>query len=206
MNFTEPPPDSLAIVFGDLLFNLRSALDHIAVAIAPPARKRSAGFPLCDRETGEDREQFLRMTFGMPVMAVDRIASLQPYAVQQRATRPGKIYNLSTLGGLHNADKHRALSILAPGLLDPTVTWSWADQQVGRFQPDLAGQDAEILTSAEVGNVIPFQDLRVEVAGTVLVSVYVPSSHDYYSLLDVASRMIRFVRERVLPDLEPHAR
>lgn len=151
MNFTEPPPGRLAIVFGDLLFNLRSALDHIAVAMAPPAQKRSAGFPLCDRDNGEDRKQFLRMTLGMPPRAVERIASLQPYAVQQRATRPGQIYNLSTLSALHNADKHRALSILAPGLLDPTVTWSWAHEGVGRFQPDLAGQDAEILTSAEIG-------------------------------------------------------
>ena len=50
MNFTEPTPGSLAIVLGDLLFNLRSALDHVAVAIAPPAQKRSAGFPLCDRD------------------------------------------------------------------------------------------------------------------------------------------------------------
>jgi hypothetical protein len=206
MNFSEPPPGRLAIVFGDLLFNLRPALDHIAVAIAPPVQKRSAGFPLCDRDNGEDRKQFLRTTVGMPPSAVERIASLQPYAVQQRATRQGQIYNLSTLSALHNADKHRALSILAPGLLDPTVTWSWANEQVGRFQPDLAGQDAEILTSAEIGNVIRFRDLRVHVSGSVLVSAFDPSSDDYYSLLEVASMMIRFVRERVLPDLAPYAR
>ena len=46
LEITEPPDPQIAVVLGDLLFNVRSALDHVAVACAPSDRKRQAGFPV----------------------------------------------------------------------------------------------------------------------------------------------------------------
>jgi hypothetical protein len=65
LDITEPPDDQIAIVLGDLLFNVRSALDHIAVACAPPARKRQAGFPIYERPDDEEQRKFESMTRGV---------------------------------------------------------------------------------------------------------------------------------------------
>ena len=45
LQITEPPDPQIAIVFGDFLFNVRSALDHVAVACAPPSTQAGRGLP-----------------------------------------------------------------------------------------------------------------------------------------------------------------
>jgi hypothetical protein len=40
------PDQGWALIVGDILFNLRCALDHMAVALNPPKKKRDVYFPL----------------------------------------------------------------------------------------------------------------------------------------------------------------
>ncbi|MCA1701946.1 MAG: hypothetical protein LC808_01200 [Actinobacteria bacterium] len=42
----EEPDQWIAVVLGDFLFNLRSALDHLRVALVPPKRRWSGTFPI----------------------------------------------------------------------------------------------------------------------------------------------------------------
>ena len=80
LEITEPPDPQIAVVLGDLLFNVRSALDHVAVACAPSDRKRQAGFPLYEqRPEGDDRKKFESMTRGMASEALAAIEYEQPY-------------------------------------------------------------------------------------------------------------------------------
>jgi hypothetical protein len=78
----------MAIVLGDLLFNVRSALDHLAVACAPQARKRQAGFPLYENQPRSDEQRkFESMTRGMAPQAVSVIEYKQPYNVHNRTPK-----------------------------------------------------------------------------------------------------------------------
>ena len=124
LEITKPPDPQIAIVLGDLLFNIRSALDHIAVACAPANRRRQAGFPLYDkRPEGDDQKKFESMTRGMASEALAVIEYEQPYNVQNRASnmRQESVEALFALNALQDADKHRSLAVLVAGISDPKV-------------------------------------------------------------------------------------
>lgn len=144
------PPDDWPgpLVAGDVLFNLRSALDHIAVVLA--AGKRSVTFPITSFDidevdaTGRYRHSDARRSFrnfvnGIPDDAVAVIKQAQPY----NAARPGedpKDHCLAVLRLLQNADKHRGLLAVAPqlvpslllagGELVPVARRTWMDGEV----------------------------------------------------------------------------
>ena len=46
VRITQQPDPMIAVMLGDFIHNLRSALDHIVVAGVPNKRRKSAGFPI----------------------------------------------------------------------------------------------------------------------------------------------------------------
>jgi len=46
LEMTEEPDPMIPVIIGERLYNLRSALDHLAVAVAPRKRKANAAFPV----------------------------------------------------------------------------------------------------------------------------------------------------------------
>jgi len=132
----EPQPE-FSIILGDFLFNVRSALDHIAVALVPSKRKDSASFPICTIDPHEIHSNDLKgdaarlrnwktATEGTPSDALAVIEFFQPYNAQ-----PGDIYRgikllpedtiLAVLSAFQNADKHRRLVTTASGLIPESV-------------------------------------------------------------------------------------
>ena len=92
LRLTEHPDPMLAVIIGDFLFNVRSALDHLAVALAPRKWRYDASFPIelvnPWKESGADadspdvpqrRRRFETALRGMPEEAVAFIKSIQPY-------------------------------------------------------------------------------------------------------------------------------
>jgi hypothetical protein len=141
LEVTERPDDNLAVILGDVTHNLRSALDHLAVAIAPPKRKYNAFFPIISEniEYGFDvptkpqleaRNSFDRAVEGMPADAVAIIQRAQPYYLGPQTTK--EVHLLGVLSRLDNADKHRDLIVLAPGVTNMRATFS-ARRFVQRF-------------------------------------------------------------------------
>jgi hypothetical protein len=207
LEITEPPDPQIAIVLGDLLFNVRSALDHIAVACARPDRKRQAGFPLFEkRPEGGDQEKFGSMTTGMASEAVAVIEYEQPYNVANRTSKigPESVEALFALSALQNADKHRGLADLVAGISDPRVQVSW-DDGFGAFRPTYVEPGELLISYDEFGNRIPYDQVTVEVRGVPHVAVNVSRRGDY-ELPTVAEGILGRVRERVIPSLEPFVR
>ena len=80
----------IPVIIGDCLYNLRSALDHLAVAIAPRKRKANAAFPVETTDPWKKdavgnfvypdvrRVSFMSKIEGMPAEAVDMIMKAQP--------------------------------------------------------------------------------------------------------------------------------
>jgi hypothetical protein len=126
-----------AVILGDVLFNFRSALDHIAVALNPKRRQsKLIYFPISEhdpwaRQEGsrkyfqrdpEERRNWRSWTRFMPDEAVAIIKSLQPYQFTGPGQRP-QAHVWLHLKRLHNSDKHRKLLIHKAGFESPCDVW-----------------------------------------------------------------------------------
>jgi hypothetical protein len=136
VNFAEPDEAFVQILVGELMFNARSALDHIACAMVPSDRRtrqvmRATQFPIftsdideLDPTTGKyahpnERGNWQRMTQGLPDDAIPLLKGLQPYMF--RPEKGPDNHAFAILHAFQNADKHRGLVIVASGLTDPVV-------------------------------------------------------------------------------------
>lgn len=114
----------MAYLVGDIVTNMRSALDH---AIAQVAR-RDAGlsdqdlqrlrlqFPICSDEASF-RSAAKRLGKVLPSEVVEKVEALQPF----NEAPEDSIHNLAMLRDLSNLDKHWQLSIVAHGITKAVV-------------------------------------------------------------------------------------
>ena len=135
------------VYLGDFLFNMRSALDHLAVACAPRKYRTSISFPIFTTDpletkpgSGEYRDpkaakKWTSMTEGMPGAAVAALRDLQPYTRAKVRRGPPENHALAILNSLHNADEHRNLVTVITGLAKAHVSFNGA----GRGQKDSQG-------------------------------------------------------------------
>jgi hypothetical protein len=109
----EPPLERWSLVVGDIIFNLRCALDHLTYAIAihesgqdPPPAWQSLMFPICDTDAkfGDESKRRIK-TLSDRVRAAIEI--VQPYNRPHEEIPP----LLSILRDFNNADKHRLLQL-----------------------------------------------------------------------------------------------
>lgn len=115
----EMPPPDWSLIVGDVVHNLRSALDHLAYQLVikaggEPTNRTS--FPIFHNdpftETPKGTRSWRDRVSGMLDEDVAHIKSLQPY--QQRYVQgsdPPEEHVLFTLNELWNADKHRQLIV-----------------------------------------------------------------------------------------------
>jgi hypothetical protein len=112
LHIIEEPDPQLGVRVGELVHNLRSALDHIAWQLAclknsekvSAKRRRDIYFPVC--HTVEQFESFPMLDLiGEPAQAILR--EFQPY---QRGDRP-RDHWLAGLNRLWNRDKHRLVHV-----------------------------------------------------------------------------------------------
>jgi hypothetical protein len=185
--WTKMEPDPyLAVVLGDFLFNVRSALDHIAVSLVPAKYQRSASFPIFTvdpeqthpNDINRDEERRLswqKATAGMPSDALDIIRAKQPYNVEvpefyrslDVELAPSD-HVLEVLREFQNADKHRQLITMVNGL-DPQSV-SVADPATGEVYPF---DTQRIIGHIPQNGAFLFRDkpgLEVKIEGTVEVA------------------------------------
>ena len=100
----QTPPAEIGLLAGDVIHNLRSALDHLAyqlVYVNGATHSKQTAFPIWDSES-EYRAQRARRVKGMAQSAIDMIDASEPY-------QGGKGAGLWVLHYLDIADKHHAL-------------------------------------------------------------------------------------------------
>lgn len=127
--YTEPPPE-LALRAGDAIHNIRSALDHLVVALAhvgaaeqakvlTQSELRKIAFPVAHNET-----QFLGTVQRGSLLCVDPMAKAfievnQPF---RSSPKHPEAHFLSLLAYLDNIDKHRTLNLISWGA---TISPEW---------------------------------------------------------------------------------
>jgi hypothetical protein len=126
----EKPPPEFSLIIGDVVQNLRSALDHLVYALAPPKvrRKRQTQFPIF---TDECRFKVLSPPMIEGIAGDERtlLERVQPY----NATNVPDNDPLAILNKLSNLDKHRLLipTIAAISEMSVWIASSNADIKVG---------------------------------------------------------------------------
>lgn len=110
--YRHAPPARLLMLIGDVLYNLRSALDHLAWSLAGAKADRRTEFPIFYEERGfvdQGREKM----HDMPTPAQNIIESLQPYKGVHGLPESEPLWLLQQLG---IEDKHHTLNLVAAGV------------------------------------------------------------------------------------------
>jgi hypothetical protein len=206
----------VAVMIGDFLFNVRSALDHLAVSLVPTNRQGQASFPILMIDPGADtanadadrtrRDYWGRATMGMQSAAVDVIRAVQPFRAEvpdgmKRFNLNPEDHVLAVLRAFQNADKHRRLVTAIEGLRPIRVTaTNTASGEVQDITPDLAdnhlgGNGATIHRGRE--------EMSIDAIGAVAVAIGISESRTgpFRQIPDFPYELLRTVG-RVADDLE----
>lgn len=111
--YRHTPPDFLLMLIGDVLHNLRSALDHLAWSLAGTKADRRTEFPIFCKEKGFLGQRGRAKIHGMPTPAQNIIESLQPYKGTHGLPEIEPLWLLQQLG---IEDKHHTLNLVAAGV------------------------------------------------------------------------------------------
>ncbi|HXB14744.1 MAG TPA: hypothetical protein VNV44_03275 [Solirubrobacteraceae bacterium] len=212
----EPDDPLLPIIAGDLMFNLRSALDHLAHAMVRRATWQTA-FPVFtvdpnerDATTGdylhpEDRDRWHGITKGFPKRAMPIVERVQPYHFKRHGRDP-RYGALALLRAFQNADKHRRLAFIVSGLENP-VMWYWTGLVTKKRVPyERIPEDGRLPPSTVVyrGSQPLPPHMHMEAEGVLDVMIGDGTSREYYSCPGIFEGMVRDVRG-ILDRLEPYA-
>ncbi len=137
-----PPGTEWGILLGEIVHNLRSALDNLAWQLALLTKEspyRYTCFPIYKDDTDQARRDITRILQDVSIEAQDIIKELQPYHSGDSA----KDHALWILHGLWNTDKHKIIPLVPFGL-------SWKVPK----HPDIA---STMLDDASVQVVMPIE-------------------------------------------------
>jgi hypothetical protein len=113
----QTPPAEIGLIAGDLIHNLRSALDHLAFQLVyanGSTHSKQTSFPIWDSASEYYAQRARRLT-GMAQAAIDAIDASEPY-------QGGKGAGFWVLHYLDIADKHRALLTPVMNVTDARFT------------------------------------------------------------------------------------
>jgi hypothetical protein len=213
LEMTEKPDPMIPVIIGECLYDLRSALDHLAVAMAPRNRKASAAFPVEWTDPwqkdadgsfvyGEERRRsFTSKIKGMPDEAVALVRNAQPY---QR--KNSELETLGLISRLENADKHRELIVVGHGVADArsvvAVGGETIKQETGGFRPD----GAEIAKFGFSARVPDESEVTVQVSGTATLAIKIADIDGYFGMPQSLEILVAWMRDSAMPDFMPYVR
>jgi hypothetical protein len=205
----------LAVILGDAIHNMRSALDHLAVAIAPRSRQGSTYFPIVledieaagplTRDVAAARERFDKSTLGMPEGAIQLIRQYQPYRAATELER--RTNALAILNRLDNADKHKAVTVLVSGFTN-VVTVVHAR---GYELPQAHETGRLLATGGELAHFRDMQpplretEVRVTTEGVSVISADIGLPAGAIDIADVVT-IHGYLFDTIIPGLEAFAR
>ena len=194
LRITEHPPPGFAAYVGDCLHNLRSALDYLAwelVLAAGQTPNDRTEFPIFSEPLKYSKAASIRLT-GVSPAPLATVEALQPYHNGQSfADHP-----LWILHRLSILDKHRSLLLAGAWVegadlftvgsrVDPN-TWTTVFVRPTALEPDV-----DLLDYARRSFFVTLQQTEIAPRRPVV---------------EVLAELVQFVRDSVLPELEPFLR
>ena len=211
LHFTGQPDERLAVVVGDVVHNVRSALDHVVTSMAPNSKlRREVGFFIFESAPydddgkpvdGEAGKSWAALQAALPAQALAQIDCVQPYQpapadvvayCAEHGLSPTDVHGIAILNKLDNADKHRRLVPISQGLENAVVT---VTRDTGGEVKKAAGaipgivMDGAIVTTL-AGPEANHPEVKVEIDGTPLVAVEVEQEKGAVRIPRALERMI----------------
>lgn len=225
LRFTDQPDERLGVVVGDVVHNLRSALDHLFVAVLPKKfrSKPWAAFPFFGARPFDDNghplhneegERWAKLVKHIPAVVKTQIEMLQPFQVpsdeavirfcEENGIKPRDLHSLGLLNRLDNADKHRALITFGKGLADGHVT-IWSSSSAEPIEYDLPGvvPDGAVVAHGEVTD--SEVEVEVKLRGTARVAIVIGGGTGGVDIPPTLNRLVAHVRD-IARFISPHAR
>src|SRR6266849_3151894 len=224
LDVLEQPDDKASLIFGDVVHNLRSALDHLAVALTP-CRSNRIAFPIeianiweTDDSVNfvsnddEARERYLANVKDMSFEVLALLESLQPYHGRLATPHPGlrpdqerEMHPLRILALLDNADKHRKLVRLQFAMMGVVSLMFVRGQAIGVWPSPHAYDGAEVVYRPfPPKETPPESEVEVRVFGTNIVSVEIGLKDAMIPVLDNLRMVIERIPLDVFDVLEDH--
>ncbi len=152
---TEQPPPEIPLVIGDVVHNLRSALDHGIFEVAsrhasrPLTHRQEEGlsFPIFSNAAKFNRSSGVKRTMELlPTNVQEFIKGQQPYNTPPSSRRARVNDLLCVLQTMWNADKHRSLLVTAAVVGMPFVERIYdIPEGVHRFGPPVQENGSVVL-------------------------------------------------------------
>jgi hypothetical protein len=212
LEFTEyPEATDIPLVVADLIYNVRSGLDHLMSALVHPSKRRSVYFPIFFHGVWEgpvpgdgehrlrQRERWRSETATVSPAALGVLKALQPRG--DAGDEDPMINVLSALNPLAVKDRHVKLPFTAPSLRDDRLVCKRAD---GARAIGLA--ESAPHTSLEDGaklNGVPHEAVHVKIEGTPTITIKIGGPNSHLRVPDAFSETISMV-ETMLAALSPH--
>lgn len=211
-----PPPPTIALIAGDVLFNARASLDYLAwqMVLASEAEpNRSTYFPiLLQDDRGEPGKHSRLLQPRAEARFTTILDGLQPYGSKDPAHHP-----LWVLHDLNRIDKHRHLSVLATVAGNYQITAELPNGDVIKRQAQaiyrkekgemkrIPLQDGAPLggfSREEIGR-IPHTEVKVHCEPNVEVVLGDPGTNTRVtaSLTDQLDELLSFIKTTVFPPL-----
>ncbi len=211
----DPANTAIPRIAGDIIYNLRSAPDHLMSALVPKKQRGGAMFPIYFRgvweDSSEDENDQRKKERGrwhsdmkaLPEPALAILRALQPPDGDEQPA--DETHVLQTINRLANADDHRRPPVAALGLSDCIVKWmrpdGTAQYGTGHARRDANGKlDTFIQDGAELKE-IPDDATDVEVAGVPVVALYIASQERYAPIPDLLAHVVAFIEKRLIVPL-----
>ncbi len=215
LTFTVDPANTdIPIIAADVIYNLRSSLDHLMGSLVPSSRRRSVMFPVFfhgvwedvvpgeNKQRTKDRERWSSCVQGLPAEAVAFLKKAQP---PDGAGEEDYANLLKTLNEWSNRDRHEKLPVIAPGLRGMMVRFKKSD---GTHQSGIAiprREDAIFKDRTEIRS-IPDDATGVEIAGVPLIAIGVAGAKRYLEIPEHLRLTARLIEEEIIPSLNPYVR
>jgi hypothetical protein len=186
LHFTSQIDRRVYLIASDFLYNIRSALDHLACSLVPKSEWSHIGFPIFwegvwepakpeeNKERLDARERWNTYTRFMDPDAVAILKGLQPRD-GARDTDTDMHY-LSILNRLSNTDRHRDSPFYSVGLKEFTRIFGTPPHQV-RLGLSVADRNKVLPDGAQIE--VPPGDVNVEIEGRTIVAIRVTQPRGY---------------------------
>lgn len=222
LEITEPPDPAWSLMVGDILYNLRAALDYLAGALNPSSERSHVMFPIvsepiwnlppADNENQrltDLRRRWEVSTRKMRPEAVEILKRLQPVPIDAYRN---VFHGLDLLNTLSNKDRHRTLHLHVTGVAAPIhILFTYADGRVERVQAEPTPLPGALGTGAiGEGTVITPPsgvDVRdvadIQLRGRVTQAIDMPDGRQA-PVPDSLQQILEWVRQTVVVPLTPY--
>jgi len=213
VRFTRSPENTdIPIVAADVIYNVRSAMDHLACGLVPSKNRDSVSFPVLyqgvweppikgeNRQRTQDRGRWDTCTREMRPEAIAHIQKLQP----PNPRRDNEVNILFALNNLCNKDRHEKLPAVISSLADVQVFYvdAQGEPHIGRDPRVRGDSPARLEDGAKIN--VPEGAVDVKVVGTADIAIRIAALQADFQLLSGLSRAIKVVRELVIAPLVPY--